>query len=74
MTRRKALDMSARVRECPPMTTDQYLTVSEAAELYRVSTKTIRRWVESGQVESVRIGRTIRVARPVSAPGEKVAS
>ena len=46
------------------MTTDQYLTVQEAAELYRVSQKTIRRWIASGRLPSERVGpRTIRVIR-----------
>ena len=44
------------------MTTTDLLTVAEAAAHYKVSEKTIRRWIAAGQIEAVRPGeRTIRV-------------
>lgn len=43
------------------MTTETRLTVAEAAEAYRVSEKTIRRWAKDGVIRSERLGRTIRI-------------
>lgn len=37
-------------------------TVSEAAELLSVSTKTIRRWIAAGRLPAVRLGRLVRVS------------
>jgi excisionase family DNA binding protein len=36
-------------------------TVAEVADLLRVGTMTIYRWVNSGELKSVKIGRVIRV-------------
>lgn len=45
-----------------PMTTTDLLTVAEAAAHYKVSEKTIRRWIAAGRIKAVRPGeRTIRV-------------
>lgn len=53
----------------------EYLTVAEAAARLKVSKRTIRRWVEAGSVESIKIGSIIRVAfPPVSDPSEKVSA
>lgn len=41
----------------PPM------TVTEAARRYRVSDRTIRRWVASGELPAERHGRTIRIPK-----------
>ncbi|MDO5535630.1 MAG: helix-turn-helix domain-containing protein [Propionibacteriaceae bacterium] len=44
------------------MTTTDLLTVAEAAAHYKVSEKTIRRWIAAGRIKAVRPGeRTIRV-------------
>ena len=43
----------------PP--TPQLLTPDEAAEICRVSTKTIYRWVKSGDLKATRLGRIIRI-------------
>jgi len=43
------------------MTGRTFLTVEEAARLFKVSTKTIRRRVTSGEWPHVRIGRQIRI-------------
>jgi excisionase family DNA binding protein len=37
------------------------MTVDDAAELLRVSSKTIRRLIERGELEAVRIGRSVRL-------------
>ena len=41
--------------------TPQLLTPDEAAEVCRVSTKTIYRWVKSGDLKAIRLGRIIRI-------------
>ena len=44
------------------MSTRSLLTVAEAAAHYKVSEKTIRRWIAAGRIKAVRPGeRTIRV-------------
>jgi excisionase family DNA binding protein len=37
------------------------LTVEETAALYRVSTKTIRRWIQRGWLQAIRQDRTVRI-------------
>jgi excisionase family DNA binding protein len=39
----------------------QLLTVEDAAIRLSVSTKSIRRWIETGQLPAVRLGRAVRV-------------
>jgi len=46
-------------RQAPPL-----LTVAEAAERLRVSTKTIRRQIAAGTLAAHRIGRSVRIAEP----------
>jgi excisionase family DNA binding protein len=43
------------------MSTPSLLTVNEVAEMFRVSGMTVRRMVESGQLQAVRVGRSVRV-------------
>jgi excisionase family DNA binding protein len=40
-----------------------YLTVAEVADTFRVCTKTVRRWIKSGQLPATRMGRDWRIAR-----------
>ena len=43
---------------------DSLLTLSEAAGLLQVSTRTLRRWIASGDLRCIRLGtRTIRLRR-----------
>ena len=42
----------------------EFLTVNETAERYKVSPRTIKRWIDSGELKARRIGRSIRI--PVS--------
>ncbi|WP_331764508.1 helix-turn-helix domain-containing protein (plasmid) [Streptomyces sp. NBC_01383] len=46
-------------------TESPWLTVSEVARFYRVSTRTITRWVATGEIRSTRIGpgRLVRIHR-----------
>jgi excisionase family DNA binding protein len=39
------------------------LTIGQAAEVCQVSTKTIRRWIASGQLRAVKLGRQWRIHR-----------
>jgi excisionase family DNA binding protein len=39
----------------------RYLTVEEVAELVRVSRMTVYRWVRSGDLPAVRVGRSFRI-------------
>ena len=41
----------------------EYLTVKEVAALFRISTKTVRRWIEAGNLPATRLGRDWRIAR-----------
>ena len=43
-------------------TTRPLLTVSEVAEFCRVSTRTVRRCIERGELATIRIGRLLRVS------------
>lgn len=53
----------------------EYLTVAEAAARFKVSEKTVRRWIDAGSVGSVKIGNVVRVVLPpVSDPSEKVSA
>ncbi|MFF5853976.1 helix-turn-helix domain-containing protein [[Kitasatospora] papulosa] len=45
----------------------EWMTVREVAEHFRVSTRTIHRWVASGEIRSRRIGPGGRVTRIHSA-------
>jgi len=45
----------------PPEAT--YLTVNEVAELFRVSTKPVRRWIADDRLHATRIGRGWPIAR-----------
>ena len=38
------------------------LQVQEVAELLKVSVKTVRRWIDSGELAAFRIGRGVRVS------------
>jgi excisionase family DNA binding protein len=41
----------------------QFYTVQEAAELYRVSSATIRRLIDAGKMHAIRVGRSVRIDR-----------
>ena len=41
----------------------EFYTVDETARLLRVSPITIRRYIASGELEAVRVGRSVRVRR-----------
>lgn len=40
-----------------------YLSVRDVAAFFRISTKTVRRWIKSGKLPATRLGRDWRVAR-----------
>jgi excisionase family DNA binding protein len=41
---------------------EQFFTVKEVAEICRVSTKTVHRWIDRGQLVKHRFGRQLRIA------------
>ena len=43
-------------------TTKPLLTVSEVAEVCRISTRTVRRWIERGELPAHRLGRQLRIS------------
>lgn len=45
-----------RAPTTPPGGPDALLTATEAAELLRVSTRTLRRWIASGALPAYRVG------------------
>ncbi len=45
------------------MMNDQYLTIKQVAEQLQLSESTIRRYIKSGRLDAVRIGRNVRVPR-----------
>jgi excisionase family DNA binding protein len=53
-----ALLVSSSPAPDPP---PDYLTTAEAAALYRVNERTIRRWIAAGELEALRIGGTVRI-------------
>lgn len=46
-------------------TRPEFYTVKEVAEIFKVSEKTVYRWIELKQIKSVTIGGTVRI--PASA-------
>ena len=58
-----------------PAAPTEWITVQEAAERYRCSTKTIRRWIYDGIIKARRIGpRLIRIdASSLENMGEEMA-
>ena len=43
-------------------TTRPLLTISEVAEVCRVSTRTVRRWIKRGELAAHRLGRQLRIS------------
>jgi excisionase family DNA binding protein len=52
-------------RRSGPATLPRLLTVPQAAEGLSVCERTIWRWIEAGEIETYRLGRAVRIARPV---------
>jgi excisionase family DNA binding protein len=40
----------------------QFFTISEVAEMLRVSTRTVRRWIDDGKLVAHRFGSAVRIA------------
>lgn len=40
----------------------QFFTVAETAEMSRVASRTVRRWIASGELVAHRFGRAVRIA------------
>lgn len=46
-----------------PCSSEQYLTVAEAAAILRVSERTLRRHLAAGGIAHIRVGRQVRILR-----------
>lgn len=53
------------VRASVDPSTHDYLTISEVAARFRVSERTVRRWIANGEIPAVRKGRSVRIPRSV---------
>lgn len=42
---------------------ETYLTIKEVGDLLRISERTVRRWVGTGDLPAVKIGRSVRIRR-----------
>lgn len=40
---------------------NQFRTIPEAAEIFKVTPKTIKRWIKAGELRAVHIGGTTRI-------------
>ena len=38
-----------------------FLTVQEAAQRLKVSTRTVRQWIKQGELSAIKIGKTVRI-------------
>ncbi len=55
------LGLKDKGRKSPPL--EPLLNIKDVAEVCGVSTKTVRRWIQSGQLVAIRLGRQWRIAR-----------
>ena len=46
-----------------PMQDDEMLTVEEVAKMLKVHVKTVRHWINSGELKAMDIGRGYRISR-----------
>ena len=49
--------------DLPFPTNATYLSVKEVAALFRISTKTVLRWIDAGTLPATKLGRDWRIAR-----------
>lgn len=47
-----------------------YLTPSQVADIYKVSERTVYRWIDTGELRHVRVGGTVRIPRSALAERE----
>jgi excisionase family DNA binding protein len=40
----------------------RFFTIAEVAEMLRVATRTVRRWIDDGKLVAHRLGRSVRIA------------
>jgi excisionase family DNA binding protein len=57
-----AVSASARASGRARHQTIQFFTIGEVAEMLRVSTRTVRRWIDRGQLVAHRFGGAVRIA------------
>ncbi len=53
------LGLKDKGRKSPPL--EPLLTIKDVAEVCVVSTKTVRRWIQSGELPAIRLGRQWRI-------------
>lgn len=52
-------------------TDGRLLTIKEFADFWKVSTRTVHRWIDAGELPTVRIGGTVRIHSSVLVPKDQ---
>lgn len=55
-------ERSRAARPPTPTPDEKLMTITEVATALAVSTRTVRRWIESGQLHAYRFDRAVRIA------------
>jgi excisionase family DNA binding protein len=63
LTRAADRRVSSRIEREQPTTSDDFLIVSEAASILRISERTLRRLLAEGKFQHIRVGKQIRIPR-----------
>lgn len=62
-SRRENAMRTNRATSSPPPAAQQWWTVSDVAHHFKVSTRTVRRWIAVEKLSASRFGRSVRVSR-----------
>jgi len=54
--------LAARAVKPAPVRLPRLLTIPEVADYLKISTKTVRRWIDRGDLHAYRVGRQLRIA------------
>ena len=44
------------------MTEERFLSVKEVAKIFSLSTRTIWRWIDRGELKSIKVGKSVRIS------------
>jgi len=42
---------------------DEFYTMEEFAELFKISLPTVKRWIKAGKIRAIKVGRTVRIPK-----------